>query len=59
MTMEQLLLLLTLAFLIELAFRPRLDYIVDVYRTEGWVVLWYGRRARHYVKLFRFTPKDE
>ena len=55
--MEKLFLLLTLVLLIELAFRPRLDYIVDTMRTEGWVVLWYGRGTRNYIKLWRYTPK--
>ena len=40
--------LLILIVLGYLAFRPRLD------RTkEGWVLLWYGRNDRKYIKLFR------
>lgn len=56
--MEKLFLLLIVAALIEWVFRPRLDYLVDTRYSEGWIVLWYGRKWRNYIKLFRYTPNS-
>ena len=32
--------------LVELFFRPRFDYT-----REGWILLWYGRKHRNYIKI--------
>ena len=55
--MEKLVLLLIAIALIEWIFRPRLDYLVDTRHNEGWVVLWYGRKWRNYIRLWRYIPK--
>jgi hypothetical protein len=40
------LLILLISFILELLFKPRFDYTRD-----GWILLWFGRKDRKYIRI--------
>ena len=52
--MRTLLFFVIVVLAIEWLFKPRLDYTSD-----GWWVLWYGKRNRNYIILFKERSPDD
>lgn len=52
--METLITILAIAILIEWRLKPRFDYVIDTNNNEGWIILWYGKHTRDYVKIFKY-----
>lgn len=46
--MEYLIAFAILILIVEFTFKPRLDTT-----SEGWWLLWYGKKTRNYIRLFK------